>query len=85
AKRQPIHILLNNAGGILPVYSETKDGIEAQFGQNHVGPFYLTSLLLPIIEETAKSGPVTIVNLSSAGHQYASKGIDYNINNSAGM
>ncbi|KAJ3128687.1 hypothetical protein HK101_005354 [Irineochytrium annulatum] len=83
AKRLPIHILMNNAGGILPVYSETKDGIESQFGQNHVGPFYLTSLLLPIIEETAKSAPVRIVNLASAAHLYASKGIDYNINNSA--
>ncbi|KAJ3149139.1 hypothetical protein HK101_002094 [Irineochytrium annulatum] len=83
ARRLPIHVLMNNAGGILSTYSETKDGIEAQFGANHVGPFYLTSLLLPIIEETAKSGPVRIVNLASNAHLYAYNGIDYNINNSA--
>ncbi|KAJ3196067.1 hypothetical protein HK101_010168 [Irineochytrium annulatum] len=69
-RRLPIHILLNNAGGIQDKYTETKDGIETQFGQNHVGHFYLTALLLPILEDTAKSGPVTIVNVSSMAHSF---------------
>ncbi|KAJ3052585.1 hypothetical protein HK097_006021 [Rhizophlyctis rosea] len=62
----PIHYLINNAGIMnLPQREVTKDGFEKQFGVNHVGPFLLTNLLLPIV---VKSAPARIVVVSSIAH-----------------
>lgn len=45
-KELPLHILVNNAGIMIPPYSKTEDGFELQFGVNHLGHFALTNLLL---------------------------------------
>ncbi|KXS12023.1 NAD(P)-binding protein [Gonapodya prolifera JEL478] len=64
--KKPIHYLINNAGVMMiPKRTTTKDGFETQFGVNHLGHFLLTNLLLDIIESTAKTSSVRIVNLSS--------------------
>jgi NAD(P)-dependent dehydrogenase (short-subunit alcohol dehydrogenase family) len=44
----------------------TKDGIESQFGTNHLGHFLLTQTLLPAILKAGTGA--RIVNVSSAGH-----------------
>ncbi|KAJ2957935.1 hypothetical protein NQZ79_g6394 [Umbelopsis isabellina] len=67
AKNLPIHLLMNNAGVMACPYELSKDGIEMQFATNHVGHFYLTTQLLPIIEASA---PSRIVNVSSNGHRF---------------
>jgi len=59
----PLHILLNSAGIMANPFGLTTDGIESQFGTNHVGHFLLTKLLLPVLE---KSAPSRIVSVSSA-------------------
>eukprot|EP01103_Thecamoeba_quadrilineata_P004938 TRINITY_DN14803_c0_g1_i1.p1 TRINITY_DN14803_c0_g1~~TRINITY_DN14803_c0_g1_i1.p1 ORF type:complete len:322 (-),score=56.73 TRINITY_DN14803_c0_g1_i1:85-1050(-) len=70
----PLHVLLNNAGIMaIPTYTETEDGIESQFGTNHVGHFYLTHLLLPRLRE---GSPSRIVNVSSEAHRMCK--IDFN-------
>ncbi len=46
-KRQPLHLLINNAGIYSPPYGETKDGFESQFGVNYLSHFLLTVHLLP--------------------------------------
>ena len=37
----PLHILVNNAGGILPTLERTAEGWEKQFAVNHLGYFAL--------------------------------------------
>ena len=66
SKFDKLNILINNAGVMACPKSVTADGIEAQFGVNHLGHFYLTKLLLPILSKTGtKKNPSRVVNLSS--------------------
>ncbi|MFJ7847939.1 oxidoreductase [Peribacillus sp. NPDC097224] len=60
-----LSILINNAGVMIPPYSQTKDGFELQFGSNHLGHFALTGLLLPKILSTPKSRVVTLSSLAA--------------------
>lgn len=68
-KGLPLHILVNNAGIMIPPYSKTEDGFELQFGVNHLGHFALTNLLL---DDLIKSGSPDrcsrVVTLSSEAH-----------------
>lgn len=47
--------------------SKTSDGLEMQFGVNHLGHFHLTNLLLPLLEKTTET--TRVVNLSSMGQR----------------
>ncbi|MGE7603104.1 oxidoreductase [Peribacillus sp. NPDC097675] len=60
-----LSILINNAGVMIPPYSQTKDGFELQFGSNHLGHFALTGLLLPKILSTKNSRVVTLSSLAA--------------------
>jgi NAD(P)-dependent dehydrogenase (short-subunit alcohol dehydrogenase family) len=64
-----IHILVNNAGVMVPPLGRTTDGFELQFGINHLGHFALTNLLLPHI-----SGRV--VTVASSAHRSATIDLD---------
>ncbi|KAI8916401.1 hypothetical protein EDD86DRAFT_185437 [Gorgonomyces haynaldii] len=79
-KKEKVDILVNNAGIMACPFALTKDGIETQFGTNHVGHFLFTTTLIPAI---LKADKPRIVNLSSYGHNFATKnGIEFeNINN----
>ncbi|RIB12984.1 hypothetical protein C2G38_1975782 [Gigaspora rosea] len=66
AKNLPLHILINNAGIMATAFETTQDGIQDQFGVNHLGHFLFTNLLLPTIKASA---PSRIVNISSVAHQ----------------
>ena len=60
-----IDILINNAGVMaVEKYEKTDDGIESQFGFNHVGPFLLTNLLVPKLEKGSR-----VVNVTSTGYE----------------
>ncbi len=65
-KYDQLHILINNAGVMVPPYSKTKDGFELQFGVNHLGHFALTAQLFQTISKTKSS---RIVNVSSMAHK----------------
>jgi NAD(P)-dependent dehydrogenase (short-subunit alcohol dehydrogenase family) len=60
-----IHVLVNNAGAVLPRRSVSMDGIEATFALNHLAYFLLTDLLL---EPLTASAPARIVNVASGAH-----------------
>ena len=67
-----VDILINNAGMMGLDRETTAEGIEIQFGTNHVGHFLFTNLLMPQLKNAAKlSGPgsTRIVNVTSAGHR----------------
>lgn len=59
-----VDILINNAGFIALDHQFTKEGIESQFGINHVGHFLLTMKLLPFMPEGGR-----IVNVASGAHK----------------
>ncbi len=59
---EPIDVLINNAGLMMPPLGRTADGFELQFGTNHLGHFALTNLLLPRIRGR-------VVTVASNGHR----------------
>jgi NAD(P)-dependent dehydrogenase (short-subunit alcohol dehydrogenase family) len=78
-----LDILVNNAAAVVYTRSKTAEGIELQFGVNHVGPFLLTNLLMPLLlksAETGSPGSTRIVSLTSAGHRLSPvRFSDYNL------
>ncbi len=64
----PLHILVNNAGGILPTLERTAEGWEKQFAANHLGHF---ALAVGLHEALAAARGARIVSVSSAGHLYS--------------
>ncbi|KAJ2899965.1 Retinol dehydrogenase 13 [Coemansia aciculifera] len=60
-----LDILVNNAGVACP-YGQTIDGIEMQFGTNHVGHFALTLGLLDSLKRAADGARIVIVSSMAA-------------------
>jgi NAD(P)-dependent dehydrogenase (short-subunit alcohol dehydrogenase family) len=58
----PIHLLVNNAGVLLPTREQTEEGLERTFATNLLGHFLLTNLLANKLE-----APARIINVSSGG------------------
>jgi len=63
-KYDHIDILVNNAGFISLDRQETKEGLEKQFGINHIGHFLLTKELLGLMGKGSR-----IVNVASGAHK----------------
>jgi NAD(P)-dependent dehydrogenase (short-subunit alcohol dehydrogenase family) len=64
ADHERIDVLVNNGGIMAPPRSTTRDGFELQFATNHLGPFALTNLLLPMITDR-------VVTVASGVHRMA--------------
>src|SRR5512144_719926 len=74
ASGRPLDVLVNNAG-VAGTTALSADGFDLTYATNHIGPFLLTSLLLPAIERAPQG---RIVNVSSVGHMQA-KAIDWTL------
>jgi NAD(P)-dependent dehydrogenase (short-subunit alcohol dehydrogenase family) len=61
---EPFDVVIANAGVMACPKGVTADGFETQFGTNHLGHFVFVNRIAPLIRER-------LVNLSSAGHQFA--------------
>lgn len=74
AARHPrLDVLINNAGCATRQREVTVDGFERQFAVNHLAPFLLTQLLLPML---GTGGPARIVNVASNAHRRAAFDLD---------
>jgi NAD(P)-dependent dehydrogenase (short-subunit alcohol dehydrogenase family) len=68
ARTDRVDVLLNNAGGMAKSKVMTREGYEENFAGNHLGPFLLTTRLLPLLRRAAADAPrgsVRIINTSS--------------------
>ena len=74
ATGRPLDVLVNNAG-VGGTNGLSVDGFDLTYATNHIGPFLLTSLLLPAIERAPQG---RIVNVSSIGHMQV-KRIDWTL------
>ncbi|KAH6715495.1 hypothetical protein BKA61DRAFT_604704 [Leptodontidium sp. MPI-SDFR-AT-0119] len=64
AQESKLDVLWNNAGvGSAPVGSKTKQGYELLMGTNALGPYLLTKLLLPYLQDAAKTAPQNTVRI----------------------
>jgi NAD(P)-dependent dehydrogenase (short-subunit alcohol dehydrogenase family) len=61
-----LHVLVDNAGTVFPTRCTTVDGYEEVFAVNHLAPFLLTSLLLPVLRGSA---PSRVIVTSSYEHR----------------
>jgi len=69
-----LDVLVDNAGLVMADRTETAQGFETTFGVNHLGHFYLTSLLL---DRLRASAPSRIVVVASHAHKMARRGLDF--------
>lgn len=60
-----LDVLVNNAGLYVGKKDLTVDGIETTFAVNHLAPFLLTHLLMPLLEKSPTSRVITV---SSESH-----------------
>lgn len=68
-----LDVLVNNAGLTLRSKETTSEGVDAMLAINHLGPFLLTDLLLPLLTASA---PSRIVNLASDAHKFRKLDVD---------
>ncbi|XP_037085369.1 WW domain-containing oxidoreductase-like [Pollicipes pollicipes] len=65
-RHRHLHMLILNAAVFAPPHTLTEDGLESQFGVNHLGHFYLTLLLEPAL---ARTRGARVVVVSSESHR----------------
>jgi NAD(P)-dependent dehydrogenase (short-subunit alcohol dehydrogenase family) len=63
-KHRQLHLLINNAGVMIPPASKTAEGYELQFGTNFIGHFTLTGHLYPLLKATPGSRIVTVSSMA---------------------
>ncbi|KAJ7183622.1 hypothetical protein C8R46DRAFT_1067465 [Mycena filopes] len=76
---EPLHVLIHNAAAAITPFKLTPDGLENQFGTDHVGPFLLTKLLAPkLLGSATASYTPRVVFVSSGAHAFGD-GVDFDV------
>ena len=65
---EKIDVLVLNAGIMATPYAVTEDGLEMQFGSNHIGHFLFANLIMGKVVGAKDGGRV--VSVSSTGHRF---------------
>jgi NAD(P)-dependent dehydrogenase (short-subunit alcohol dehydrogenase family) len=74
AWREPLHILVNNAGVMgVPELRRTADGWETHFAANHLGHL---ALAIGLHDALAAAGGARVVSVSSSAHAFPRTGVD---------
>jgi NAD(P)-dependent dehydrogenase (short-subunit alcohol dehydrogenase family) len=71
AKKEPLDVVIANAGVMATPFGKTVDGFETQFGTNHLGHFLFANRIAPLIRRGGR-----LINLSSAGHRFSNVDLD---------
>jgi NAD(P)-dependent dehydrogenase (short-subunit alcohol dehydrogenase family) len=66
-QNERLDLLVNNAGVMVPPFSQTPEGFELQFAVNFLGHFALTGLLMEPLEKVAAARVVTLSSLAHRG------------------
>ena len=66
-KYDRLDVLINNAGAMFPSKVTTIDGLEMNFGLNHMGYFLVTHHLIDLMK---KNTPARIINVASLAHRF---------------
>ena len=66
SKGQFFDLIIANAGVMATPFGRTADGLETQFGTNHLGHFVFVNRIAPLIRPGGR-----LINLSSAGHRFS--------------
>ncbi len=66
ARGEAFDVVIANAGVMATPFGHTADGLETQFGTNHLGHFVLVNRIAALIRNGGR-----LINVSSAGHRYA--------------
>lgn len=74
ANGRPLDVLVNNAG-VAGTRALSREGYDLTYAVNHIGPFLLTNLLLPRLQQSPAG---RIVNVSSAAH-FQVKQLDWSV------
>jgi dehydrogenase/reductase SDR family protein 13 len=61
---RPLDVLINNAG-IAGTNGLSPQGFDLTYATNHIGPFLLTNLLLPRIQESSQGRVVNVASIAS--------------------
>ena len=62
----PLHLLINNAGIMIPMERRTEDDYEAHLGVNHLAHFLFTNLVMDSLQ-AAEAARVVVVSSSAMG------------------
>lgn len=73
AKLDRLDVLVDNAGLTVRKRERTAEGHDQMLAVNHLGPFLLTNLLLPLLE---RSAPSRIVVVASEAHKFRKLKVD---------
>ena len=64
--QRPLHLLVNNAGIMIPMERRTEDGFEAHLGINHLAHFLFTNLIIESLK-AAQGARVVILSSGAMG------------------